>query len=357
MTDRIFTTCFTLALAMAMTCSAFAGSITLRSAVRLAPDATKVYLADIADLSGEDAKRFSDLLIAELSDPTAAVEISLRQVRAKLDDAGVHWGRTTLSGRSVTVRPRRSGDTGPPLAMSGAAINGGSVERREEKRERPQHRLASELAKQRTLRGMIATYIANRLDADPNDVQLSFDERHADFLDASPGEQQFELEPVSNIRSSRIDLTVRVWVDGLIDHRRTISVSPLVRTPVLMVRDEIRRNEVIEERALHVDHQWMSPGTNGVVQDAASVVGRHAQTRLREGDMLREHHLRREMLVRRGEHVIVRCLVGSTVIAMQAEARADAGEGDTIEFRKLGERETFLAVVTGPNEAIVNLSR
>ena len=73
--------------------------------------------------------------------------------------------------------------------------------------------------------------------------------------------------------------------------------------------------------------------------------------------MLRNTDLKRPALIERGGRVTVRCLVGGIAIAMQAEARDDGAEGDRIELRKLGERETFFAIVTGPGEAVVDLSR
>jgi len=358
MTHKQTLALFSITLALLMTASSVAaGTITLRNAVRLPANAQQVRLADIAVLEGTDAERFADLVIAELNDPTAAVEITVRQVRMHLDDAGVHWGRTSLNGRSVTVRPRRTGETAPPLAMEAVAVKGASTSRATPTPKQPQFQLAADLADQQTLRSMIALHVANGLGVHPHELQLSFDDRHADLLDAVPDHRRFEIEPSSNLRSSRIDLTVRVWIDGLIDHRRSFSVSPLVYTPVVLVNEEIRRDEMIRESALRVEHQWLSPALHGLLKSPSDAAGRHAAARLREGDTLRDSHLRREMLIRRGEQVIVRCVVGSAIITLQAEARADGGKGDTIEFRKLGERETFLAVVTGRNEAMVDLSR
>lgn len=339
-----------------MPVTAFAGTITLRSAVRLPADATQVRLMDIAELSGSEAERFKEVIVAELSDPTAAVEISLRQVREALEESGVHWGRVSLSGRSVTVRPRRSGVAAPPVAMGSAAVAGALAQRRIVD-DGPRHVLASELIGGRTLRSQVAAYLASGLKSGPENLQLSFDERHAAFFDSEPGNARYEIEPVSNLNSSRIDLTIRVWVDGLIDHRRTVSVSPLVRTPVVVVREEIRRDEEISDHSVRLEHRWLSPSQPDFVRSVAEVTGRHALVRLREGEVLRNTHLRRETLIRRGEHVTVRCMVGSAVISLQAEARADGSEGDVIEFRKLGEREVFLATVTGRNEAILDLSK
>jgi hypothetical protein len=42
---------------------------------------------------------------------------------------------------------------------------------------------------------------------------------------------------------------------------------------------------------------------------------------------------------------------------MQAEARTDGADGETIELRKVGEREVFTATVTGRAEAVIDLSR
>ena len=50
-------------------------------------------------------------------------------------------------------------------------------------------------------------------------------------------------------------------------------------------------------------------------------------------------------------------LAAPVSISLTAEARADGTTGETIEFRKPGERQTFKATVTGPGEAVVDLSR
>ncbi len=78
---------------------------------------------------------------------------------------------------------------------------------------------------------------------------------------------------------------------------------------------------------------------------------------LKAGDVLKKKHVKRDVLVKRGDRVIVRCLVGGVVISLDAEARSDGAEGDLIELRKLGERATFMARVSGPGAAILDLAR
>ena len=78
---------------------------------------------------------------------------------------------------------------------------------------------------------------------------------------------------------------------------------------------------------------------------------------LKAGDLINKKDVKSEILVNRGDRVIVRCVVGGVVISLEATARSNAAEGEKVELRKLGERDTFMATVTGPGAAIVDLSR
>jgi flagella basal body P-ring formation protein FlgA len=65
----------------------------------------------------------------------------------------------------------------------------------------------------------------------------------------------------------------------------------------------------------------------------------------------------RVLVIKRGQLVTVRCLVGGVAISLQAEARAEGSLGEVIEFRKTGERDAFVATITGPNQAVINLGK
>ena len=103
--------------------------------------------------------------------------------------------------------------------------------------------------------------------------------------------------------------------------------------------------------------QWMPPSQAGLCANRVAAIGRVASRNLKAGDLVRESHIRRNTLIKRGDTVTVRCLVGGAVISLQAEARAVGGEGETIEFRKQGERDAFRATVTSRGEAVVDLNR
>src|SRR5688572_26327022 len=144
-------------IAFAVTCSvasigdgALADTITLKSSVRLPASVNIITLESIAEIEGETAMQFAELPVAELK-RGAVHEISIREVREKLDAAGAHWGVINLSGKTVVVRAARASEPALPLAMTPIAVE--SVERETSRQHSSRDDyLASDIASQATLR-------------------------------------------------------------------------------------------------------------------------------------------------------------------------------------------------------------
>src|SRR6185503_1184356 len=124
-----------------------------------------------------------------------------------------------------------------------------------------------------------------------------------------------------------------------------------------VLKNDVRANQMIQEQDVSVAEAWLAPSQAAQNPTRIVSIGRVATKSLKAGETLRESQLHRSVLVKRGDPVMVRCLVGGVAISLQAEARADGGEGDTIEFRKAGERQSFLATVTSRGEAVVDLKK
>ncbi len=113
---------------------------------------------------------------------------------------------------------------------------------------------------------------------------------------------------------------------------------------------------MLHDDDLAVEARWLPPTTAIRLATLVQAVGRVASGRLRGGNVLRKSDIARQFVIKRGDRVMVRCIVGGVVISLEAEARGDGAEGDTIELRKLGERDTFIATVTGPHAAVMDLN-
>ena len=329
-------------------------TIELRSAVRLEADDRIVNLGDIAALVGPEAETLAALEIARLDDGAEVVELTIRDIRARLDGAGVHWGRIQLNGRAVVVRPGRGPGEFALMAMRSASLDGSAPA--DASRGRADAVTARELAALPTLRGAIASFLAAGLRRPADEISLVFDRRDDAVLDQARGGHRIEIEPIGALLNDRLGLHIRLW-DGIsIAARHEVTIGLLIRAETPVPARDIARNERIGDEDLRLDVRWLKPSEAALAASRHDVVGRIAARRLEAGAPIARAAVQRQTVIQRGDAVIVRCLVGGTVIAVQAEARADGAEGQTIEFRKKGERAVFLATVAGPGEAIIDLS-
>jgi flagella basal body P-ring formation protein FlgA len=203
----------------------------------------------------------------------------------------------------------------------------------------------------------VARLISSGLHLDPRDLQLVIDRRDEALWLTASSTSRFEIDPLSGLRSDRIELAVRTWTDGTVQSRTTLTVRPLIQIRAATMRTDVNRGERLGEEHLTAQTLWLPPSQAEGTIPPDEATGRTTTRRLHTGDLVRQQHVRSEYVIERGDRTMVRCLVGGVVITLQAEAQADGARGDSIEFRKLGERQTFVAVVAAPGEAVVDLSR
>lgn len=331
-------------------------TVRLKRSVHLSRDNDIVTLGDIAELSGPMAAQMADLVIMTLTRSGPPKEITIRSVRAILNKAGIHWGRIQLSGKKVIVRPAPGSGAGvqPLIAMNGASL----IEPNDHPRKpgRTESITVQSLMTLDTVRGEVAAFFARTLRVSPEKLQLTFHAADAKFLDIARQAYRIEIEPLSSLKSDRVNLTVRLWEGVRIKQRRSISADVLLHQGFVEAAHDISRRDVLVESDLQLNERWMPPSEASLTTDLRDVIGRVSSKRIKAGEPIHHNAINRRTLVRRGDPIIVRCLVGGTVISVQAEARGDGSEGDLIECRKKGERDTFFATITAPGEAIIDLS-
>lgn len=346
---------FAIAVGLALASSVAADTITLRPSIRLTGGATTVRLGDIAVLQGSEAEALANVEIGSLKSPDSVTEFSVRDIRTKLDQTGIHWGRVNLSGRSVVVRPNRDPGTQPPLAM--AAVSIADDDRADHARTNREDVLAADVVDQPTVRGSIANLLMTHLRRPAEDIRLVCDSTDAALLDSNTNSARFEVQPLSSLSSDRIELRVRKWEGGSVKSTRTITVRPLVRMQGCAVRQDLPKNHTVTESDVEEATSWESPAVAAQLVGRESACGGVTTQSMNAGDMVRTRDIRHHATIKRGDVATVRCLVGGTVITLTAHAVSDGEQGELIEFRKPGERDSFRATVTGKSEAVMDLTR
>jgi len=336
--------------------AAHADTVLLKRSVRMPVDRKTLTLADIATLEGDTARSLAQVVVFESADPTTLVRLDVADVQAALEAAGANWGVLHLSGGAVTIRPRPAESILGPAPMRPMAIEASAGSSRAD-HSLVDHFQADGLVLEHTIRGEIARRVSAAMNVEPSDLRLRFNPGDLDFLAVEHPGRQLEIDPMSSLDTDRIAIAARLWAEARVIEERSIVAHASVRTTVIELSRDIRAGDVVVEDALHERAEWIRPSERRQMANRVEAVGRIAATSLRVGESLRSRDLQKDHVIQRGDRVMVRCLSGGVVITVQAEARADGALGDEIECRKVGERDTFVALITAPGQAVIDLRR
>jgi flagella basal body P-ring formation protein FlgA len=270
------------------------------------------------------------------------LELQVEQVRDTLTNAGAHWGKVNLSGNRVIIRSRRAVEGQGLMAMTPVALPGAAAPEPPKPAPDQQDALTPAESLIREHRPV-------------SEIQLELSCNDPTILSTPDTAYRYELEMLSAIDSERLEVTVRFWQDGTVRHVPAVSARAMVVAITSQAERELPRNHLVGPGDVRQASLWLTVRAASNVVPAAEAEGRHVVRRVMAGEFLTSQDLRSLVVVKRGDRVMVRCLVGGVAISVPAEAQQDAGRGETIEMRKPGERTSFLATVTAPGEATVDL--
>jgi flagella basal body P-ring formation protein FlgA len=342
-------------LTLLLASTAAADSIELRASVRLGEQDGPVRLRHVATLAGEEAEKFGDLIVADQPSAELTAEVDIETIREKLDAAGANWGKIHLTGRTVILRPRLAPGVGLPKAMAGASI-GPAQSKPAAKAPLPQ--LASQLATERTVRGLLAGMIAEGMKVEPTRLRLEFEETDADALNHPLNGGRIEVDPVSSWKSDRIELVVRQWSGNAVTAVWPLSAKPTMLVNVPRAVRAASSHGLLSAADVATSPEWLPPSEAQLIADAAEVVGRRPTRSISKDEIIRSRDVRGESIVRKGDRVKVRKMIGACVVSMDAEALTDAAQGEVVMLSRIGlrgrrDRTSFAATVTGPGAAIL----
>lgn len=351
-------------LALLLGVAAAGDSITLKRSIRLSAADDTVRLRHVATLEGAEAIKLADLVVADLPPSDKVLELSVHDVRAKLDAAGINWSLVDLTGGTIIIRPRLESGVEAPKSMAGADLGGsersrGNTNRAATLHEEPVHTPASTFVQERTVRGLIASLVCEGVKMDPSRIALEFDSDDLEAIAMPLGAHRYEIDPMSSWWSDRVEVALRRWDGPVIAESTSIGMKLRLLTDTPRAAIDISRNSVVATADVEVVPVWTAPSHARLLADAGAITGRRAICSIDQGEPIRQSDLRGEAVIAKGDHVKVRKLVGACVITLEAEAMSAGALGEGVELARIGlkgrrDRRTFMATVTGIGEALIS---
>ncbi len=321
---------------------AFGAEIALRPSARVPADRA-VVLADVADLSGDEAAALGQVEVRQAVGVSRRASVDVREVRAALEANGVNWGKVTLRGASCEL-----------VAWSPPAPAPAPEPVRAEARNEtaPTHEMvrATDAA---TVRKAAAQMLARLFEVGLEDLQIAFDDPASPLLATSGVGRRIEVQPAASPSTSRIPLSVWVYDGDRVLASGLIRADVLVRRPVVIATSGLRRGQVISDGDVSAEVSWTEPAAGAPIASVEEVVGRVCRTRIPTGTALRAEHIEPALLVKRGDLVTIHCIAGGVVVKAPARAQTDGRDGETIEFKMDKSKRSFLARIDGPGRAVM----
>ncbi|MEY3141883.1 MAG: Chaperone for flagella basal body P-ring formation [Planctomycetota bacterium] len=332
-----------------------ADTIALRPSARVAPGAP-VTLADIAELKGDEAKRFAAVEIARGSDK--AFEIEIASVREKLVDAGAKDPTLRFEGERVVVRPSRAPKVeATPIAPTATA-----------RTDAPEQSAGIDpalYAGSGTPLGVVCELLRNAFGADASDLRLHISAADHARLAPKPG-LRYEVSARSAIKSDFVSFEITALSGDHQVSRERIRVSVRLLREVCVATDAARRGRPLTADAFSIEMREIAPSLAERAATPVALANTSLARSLDAGVVIAAEDLVKGIAIRRNDRVIVRRELGLVAIELEAIALQDGKLGDRILLQRAGSPRdrsargksdedggTFAAEVLGNGRAVI----
>lgn len=288
-------------------------SVRLKAAVRV-PDITKLTLSDIADIAGPQAKDLESIAIPDNIGTSTADSrtISIQQIRSALAlMKGVNLGRIALSGAIVEI-VRDIPVTQVPATE-----------------QQPEPTI--ETTPGMRVRDVIPTRLALERNIPIDDIRVTFNDADRGVLDTSLENRSWSITPTGE--SDHLPVQVRIYSKDQLILAKTIRVGIEVKRNVAIPLRAIRKGELLDPSLIKFESRWLAPSI-----DAASkqtILGKAARNQIAINSIIENRDAQEPILVRKGERIVVDCMVEGLLVRSTMRATAQARVGDVIVVEPL----------------------
>lgn len=287
--------------------------VQLRKAISV-KDVASVTLSDIAEIKGTNTDRLASLALPkELGTTTGDSRVIVIDDLRKfmLTAREVNFGNVALSGQSVRVRKliEKPQSTEPTVTQqpTDAPPKGTSI------------------------RDVIPTRIALERNVSVDDLRITFNEADREVLDASIEGRSWSITPAGE--SDHLPLQVRIYSNEQLVLAKSIRVGVEVKKEVAIALRALRKGELIDPSLIKIESRWIAPSIEAAIPD--TVIGKAARSQIDINSIIENRDAEEPIVVRKGERIVVDCMVDGVLVRSTMRAGAQARVGDVIVVQPL----------------------
>ncbi len=303
--------------------------------------AAPITLGDIAKIEGQEAPTLGTIVVLATPNPSGdgTVNITLSQVRAAMDAAGVHWGRVTLAGSPCVVR------------VAPARVEPAHEAKKPLTNTLPKNPPQPVDTGAGTMRSVIGLRLAELYGVEAADLRVAFDIGDDEFLETAYTGDRIDIQPAANAGSARVPIRVTTYSGDRVVLDRTVMSQALLQRRVVTSTGPIDRGQAIGAGRLVEAVQWLSPSVRPAPAEQAA--GSVATRKVVAGQVLVMEDIAAPVIVKRGDTVWVHALSGSVTVKAKAKSLGQGRDGEVVAFKLDGSDRVFSARMAGAGRAVL----
>jgi len=311
-----------------------------------------ILLSQVAELDGEYASQFANVVVGTLPEGEAQVELATASILSAMQAQGASLGRIDLRGfgrctvhRTFAHQSRADvSDNDPPVMNVEARVHGEAVT----------------LNTPMTVRALIERQIAERLGLGLHEMQITFNDRDRVLLNQSAVAGRFDVEPVVEPALGAVSFRVYAYRGTQrVDNGQMVTGRVQQRVLAVIAGSAIQRDTPINRRQVRLTEVLIDRADQVYLSDPSVVTGLVASRNIEPGELITSDQIQMPIAVHRRQRVTVELRSGGIRISFNGMAHADGAIGDTVEVENLqtGERITATVIARGRVEAGIPTSQ
>lgn len=309
-------------------------------------DGPEVLLSHVAELDGEYANGFANVVIGRFVDGESRIEIKTSSILEAIREEGGKLGLLDLSGFTrVTVHRTfdQSAEESSPEEESMPVANVESLRRGE----------PVTVYTPTTVKALIEQTIAKQIGIALPSLEITFNDRDKALLAQSAVAGRYEVKPMSEPTLGKVAFKV-IGYRGTqaLDKGETISVRVQQRVIAVVAGEKIGRGDLINRRQVRLREVLLDDAQQPYLSETSLVTGQVAASSINPGDLVTAGSVKLPIAVTRRQRVSVELNTGGIKITFNGVAHSEGAIGETIEVENSKSGQRFNATVVAKGKVV-----